>query len=70
MEWLLIGDEAREEKPMKVEEEAIPYSAPTKLTRQGMQKIMEALEDFQESLDQMKKRISPSEDDKNSEPGN
>lgn len=51
MEWLLVGDEARDPEPLKVEEEAVSYSAPKRLTEAGMKKILEALEDFQQSLD-------------------
>jgi transcriptional regulator with XRE-family HTH domain len=50
MEWLLVGDEAREVRDLVVNEEAIPYEVAGKLTERGMKDIMAALEDFQETL--------------------
>lgn len=57
MEWLLIGDEAREPLSMKVAQDVATYHAPQKLAEKAKLKIMEALDDYQESLDQLKARV-------------
>lgn len=54
MEWLLVGDEARNPDSTRLAEESISYAAPQRLTEAGMKKILAAMEDFKESLDKLR----------------
>jgi transcriptional regulator with XRE-family HTH domain len=56
MEWLMTGENPSFEN-VKVAEAAVEYKGTSKLTKEGMVKIYDALEDLGELLEKMKSEI-------------
>ena len=70
MEWLLIGEEARDQRTLTVKEDRIPYEVTGNLTQKSMEQILASLEDFQQTIKKLKEQpLENDESEKKDEHG-